>query len=122
VPFRVGHAFAAAIVEDARSAGLRPDSYPFARAIPLFQQAAVKHKWSQVALPLKEAEFKLALSPSNMVLTRKGIGGPQPEEVQRMLGLAAAAIDADRLWLSQRRDQLSAAEAKLNTAFARLTP
>jgi argininosuccinate lyase len=122
VPFRVGHAFAAAIVEDGRSAGLRPDSYPFARAIPLFQQAATKHKWSQVALPLKEAEFKLALSPSNMVLTRKGLGGPQPEEVQRMLGLAAAAIDADRLWLSQRRDQLSAAEAKLNTAFARLTP
>ncbi|MFM7255831.1 MAG: lyase family protein [Betaproteobacteria bacterium] len=120
VPFRVGHAFAAAVVEDARSAGLRPDGYPFVRALPLFQQAAAKHKWIPDTLPLTELEFRSALSPTNMVLTRKGIGGPQPAEVRRMLTLAEASVEADRLWLSQRRDQLSTAEAKLNMAFARL--
>ena len=72
--------------------------------------------------PLSEAEFKFALSPTQMVLSRQGLGGPQPQEVKRMLTLAREALEADRVWLVKRRDQIASAEAKLNQAFTKLLP
>lgn len=122
VPFRVGHAFASAIVEDARLGGYRPGTYPFARSLALYKEAAAKHKWTPADSPLSEKDFKAALSPTQMVLSRQGLGGPQPQEVKRMLALAKASLEADRTWLSKRRDQLSSAEAKLNLAFSKLLP
>lgn len=71
---------------------------------------------------MSEADFKAALSPTQMVLSRQGIGGPQPQEVKRMLLLANEALKADQLWLVKRRDQLATAEAKLNQAFTALLP
>lgn len=122
VPFRVGHAFASAIVEDARRAGYKPASYPFSRSRERYQEAAAKHKWMPLESPLSEAEFKFALSPTQMVLSRQGLGGPQPQEVKRMLTLAREALEADRVWLVKRRDQIASAEAKLNQAFTKLLP
>ena len=52
-----------------------------------------------------------------MVRTRVGTGGPQPAEVQRMLGESRKALAADRAWVEARRDALAAAEAGLNNAF-----
>ncbi len=122
VPFRVGHAFASAIVEDARRSGYKPATYPFSRSGDLFKEAAIKHKWMPETIPMSEADFKAALSPTQMVLSRQGIGGPQPQEVKRMLLLANEALKADQLWLVKRRDQLATAEAKLNQAFTALLP
>ena len=53
---------------------------------------------------------------------RQGLGGPQPQEVKRMLTLAREALEADRVWLVKRRDQIASAEAKLNQAFTKLLP
>ena len=122
VPFRVGHAFATAIVEDARRSGFKPASYPFSRSGDLYKEAAAKHKWMPEIIPMSEADFRAALSPTQMVLSRQGIGGPQPEEVKRMLSLANEALKADQVWLVKRRDQLAGAEAKLNQAFTLLLP
>jgi hypothetical protein len=39
-----------------------------------------------------------------------------------MLTLAREALEADRVWLVKRRDQIACAEAKLNQAFTKLLP
>jgi argininosuccinate lyase len=71
---------------------------------------------------MSEADFRAALSPTQMVLSRQGLGGPQPQEVKRMLALADQSLQADQRWLADRRDQLASAEAKLNLAFTKLLP
>jgi argininosuccinate lyase len=122
VPFRIGHSFASLIVEEARDNGLTPKTFPYDHAQKLYAQAADKYKWVPITLPLDEATFRAALSPQNMVNTRKGTGGPQPEEVRRMLAEAHKALDGDRQWLNEKRDKLARAERGLDTAFDKLLP
>ncbi len=55
-----------------------------------------------------------------MVRTRVGIGGPQPKEVTRMLGVARETLKADRNWKQERNTELLESQARLNTAFGKL--
>jgi argininosuccinate lyase len=120
VPFRIGHSFASLIVEQARSEGLTPKTFPYADAQKLYTQAADKYQWKQNTLPLDEATFRASLSPENMVKTRKGTGGPQPEEVKRMLAEAHKTLDGDQARLRERREKLTQAEGNLDRAFEKL--
>ncbi|QJI44371.1 argininosuccinate lyase [Pseudomonas sp. ADAK2] len=120
VPFRIGHSFASLIVTEARSNGTTPKTFPYADAQKLYRQAADKFKWTPNTLPLDEAQFRTALSPTNMVKTRKGTGGPQPEEVKRMLVEARKTLDGDQQWLVERRAKLKGAEDNLDKAFSKL--
>ena len=120
VPFRIGHSFASLIVEQARDQGLTPKTFPYADAQKLYTQAADKYQWKQNTLPLDEATFRASLSPENMVKTRKGTGGPQPQEVKRMLAEAHKTLDADQAWLRERREKLTQAEGNLDRAFEKL--
>lgn len=120
VPFRIGHSFASLIVEQARSEGLTPKTFPYADAQKLYTQAADKYQWKQNTLPLDEATFRASLSPENMVRTRKGTGGPQPEEVKRMLAEAHKTLDGDQAWLRERREKLTQSEGNLDRAFEKL--
>ncbi|MDH0617513.1 argininosuccinate lyase [Pseudomonas fulva] len=121
VPFRIGHSFASLIVEKARADGTLPKDFAYADAQALFTQAADKYKWKDNTLPLSEADFRASLSPRAMVQSRKGTGGPQPEEVRRMLAEAQARLKADQAWMEQRRQKLVDADAGLNKAFDGLT-
>lgn len=120
VPFRIGHSFASLIVEQARDQGLTPKTFPYADAQRLYAQAADKYQWKPDNLPLDEATFRASLSPENMVKTRRGTGGPQPEEVKRMLVEAHKNLEADQSWLAERRQTLAQAEGTLDQAFGKL--
>ncbi|WP_028632657.1 argininosuccinate lyase [Pseudomonas parafulva] len=120
VPFRIGHSFASLIVEKARADGTLPKNFAYADAQALYTQAADKHQWKDNTLPLSEADFRASLSPRAMVQSRKGTGGPQPEEVRRMLAEARQRLQDDQAWMQQRRQKLADAGQVLDKAFAGL--
>ena len=74
----------------------------------------------ETVLPLSEKVFRSTLAPDDMVRTRVGIGGPQPAEVKRMLGLARDSLRQDLAWLTMKNTKLVEADAKLNSAFLKL--
>ena len=118
VPFRVGHHFATVVVNHAKANNWLPHQFPYTDGVKLYAESAQKYGQPLAKLPLDEATFKATLSPETMVRTRVGVGGPQPVEVRRMIGLARDTMAKDRAWLDERNNKLLAAEARLNNAFA----
>lgn len=120
VPFRIGHHFAARLVDHLRANTLRSSEIAFVEAQRIWQDVAQELNFEIRALPLSEATFYRALDADNMVQSSKGIGGPQAAEVERMLVSARAAIDADRQWQAARVENLRSAEKAFNQRFERL--
>jgi argininosuccinate lyase len=120
IPFRVGHHFASEVVTYAKAKNIKPSEFPYDQAVRIYAEAAGKYSVAQTKLPLDATTFKATLSPENMVRTRVGIGGPQPAEVTRMLGIAQQTVKGDDEWLAQRQTRLVEAQAKLNVAFQKL--
>jgi argininosuccinate lyase len=120
IPFRVGHHFASEVVEHAREQGLKPAEFPYEQAVRIYAEAGRMYQHTETRLPLDEDSFRKTLSAVHMVRTRVGEGGPQPAEVERMLGLARERLKLDRQWIDERRTRLAEADARLNEAFAAL--
>jgi argininosuccinate lyase len=114
VPFRIGHHFASRLTDYGRGRGLKLSEIPYADAARLYEDDA-KHPF-----PLSEAEFGEVISADYMVFGRKGRGGPQPEEVKRMLAGEAKTLAADRAWLDGCIARLARAGADLQRAFEAL--
>ena len=106
VPFRVGHHFASDIVSYGRENSLKPAEIPYAVAQALFTDAWQEYGKPEERLPLTEPDFRRALSGENMVASAKPVGGPQRDEVLRMLAVEKARIQADREWLTATIKQL----------------
>ena len=94
VPFRIGHHFASELVNYGRGHHLRAGEIPYAEAQRIYADIATAAKM-ETKLPLSEEKFRRALTAENMVNASKGLGGPQPAEVARMLASARDRIAAD---------------------------
>jgi argininosuccinate lyase len=121
IPFRVGHHFASDLVTFGRAKGLRPKDFAFSDVTRIWEDSA--KKFSQFAgtkFPLTEARFRESLSAEGMIAAAKGLGGPQPAEVARMLEAARKKLAADQAWVKAARTRLAQAPAKLDGAFKAL--
>jgi len=122
VPFRLGHHFASDLVTWGRAHGATPTTIPYEEAQRIYAEAARQTGQEQTALPLDPARFKAVLGARNMVDAAKGIGGPQPAELARMLKEAQASLAADRAWVAARRTAQAQSDAALDAAFDTLLP
>ena len=111
VPFRIGHHFASKLTDYGRGNKLRLHDIPYAEAVRIYREQ------TQQTLPLDEATFREIISAEYMVYGRKGLGGPQLSEVQRMLAAERAGVEADAAWLKARTGHLASADAALEKAF-----
>ena len=114
VPFRIGHHFASRLTDYGRGRGIKLHEIPYAEAARLYQEQ------TKQAFPLSESGFAEVISAEYMVHGRKGTGGPQPAEVNRMLAAERDKVAAESAWLNARAGQLASAEAALGQAFAAL--
>lgn len=114
VPFRIGHHFASQLVDYGRARDLKPVDIPFPEA-----QRIYKGDTGQV-LPLTETQFKDALSATHMISASMGIGGPQTQEVKRMLANELGQLKSDREWVKSQRTKLENSAANLDKEFTEL--
>ena len=111
VPFRVGHHFASQLTDYGRGRGIRLEEIPYSEAARIYREQ------TKQAFPLSEAGFAEVISAEYMVYGRKGVGGPQPAEVNRMLAAERAQVAAEFAWLKARNDHLAHAATALGQAF-----
>ena len=114
VPFRVGHHFASQLTDYGRAQGLKLHEISYAKAAHIYAEDTGQ------ALALTEADFKEVISAEYMVFGRKGRGGPQLAEVNRMLEDEQARVTADCNGIMDDNEQLARAQAALDKAFATL--
>ncbi|NML46973.1 argininosuccinate lyase [Ramlibacter sp. G-1-2-2] len=114
VPFRTGHRFASALTDFGRAQGLGLRDIPYREAARIYEAMASQ------PLPLDAHAFAEAISPEAMVFGRKGAGGPQLAEVERMLAAQRRALADAGSWVQARRDALAQAAARLDAAVATL--
>lgn len=115
VPFRIGHHFASKLTDYGRGKRIRLQDIPYAEAARLYAEQ------TKQPLPLSESEFAEAISAEYMVFGRKGIGGPQLSEVNRMIAAESESVGAERAWIEANKEHFARAEAELERAFTALT-
>ena len=120
VPFRIGHDYASDMVTFGRKNGLKPAQIKYADAQRIFTEAAIKFNFPNTKLPMDEKTFRRVMTGENMVAVSKGLGGPQPAEVARMMADQRAAAAADKAWTDGRRKALADAASARDAAFLAL--
>ena len=68
-------------------------------------------------LPIDVSLIRRAMDPVAMVSQRRGLGGPQPSEVLRMLAEHSESLEAEFIWLESSRRQLEDSTAELQRQF-----
>jgi argininosuccinate lyase len=115
VPFRIGHHFASELTDYGRGRSIKLQEIPYSEAARIYEAQ------TQQPLPLSAEEFTEVISAEYMVFGRKGIGGPQLTEVNRMLDGERERVASERAWLQASVGNLRRAEEMREKAFAALT-
>lgn len=116
VPFRTAHRYASAITDYGRANQRSPGSLTDEELLTIYQESMGSR------LPVPMETLRRAMDPVAMLADRKGSGGPQAAEVQRMLDKHRETLAADREWLGEVNEQLLAAFLILHAEFADLAP
>ena len=116
VPFRTAHRYASAITDYGRANQRAPGSLTDEELLTIYQESMGSR------LPVPMETLRRAMDPVAMLADRKGFGGPQAAEVQRMLAKHRESLAADREWLDRANDDLLAAFLILHAEFAELAP
>lgn len=116
VPFRVGHHYASELTRYGRASGKRPTELTEEELRRIYTEAA------GTDLPVPVERIMDAMDPTAMVRDRRGLGGPQPDEVARMLDTHTDSLEASMAWLDDVRAQINDADESLESAFDALLP
>jgi argininosuccinate lyase len=114
VPFRIGHHFASKLTDYGRGRSVELHEIPYSDAARLFEEQTNER------FPLGERDFAEAISAEYMVFGRRGTGGPQISEVDRMLDHERDELASELRWLKLRNEGLARANAMLDEHFAGL--
>jgi len=117
IPFRIGHSFASGIVDYAREKQIKPKNFPYKQAQVIFTEVSQKMNFEVKTLPISEKRFKELLSPTFMIKTRLGTGGPQESEVTKMLDQAKTSLQKNRTWIDTQLQVLSNRQKELDQLF-----
>ena len=116
LPFRAAHGYASALADYGRARQRSPESLTDEELRRIYREATGGR------LPVPMETLRRAMDPVAMLADRRGLGGPQAAETQRMLARHRESLAADREWLDRANEELLAAFLKLHTAFAELAP
>ena len=114
VPFRVAHHYASELTTYGRSNGKRPLELTDDELEQVYEEAIGE------PLPIDVRWIRSALDPSDMVAARRGMGGPQPAEVQTMLDAASVRLQRDTAWFEDTTANLVDQTASLRASFEAL--
>ncbi|CCF37911.1 argininosuccinate lyase [Colletotrichum higginsianum] len=118
VPFRVGHHFASEVVRYAKAEDLCPSEFPFAEASRIFADTLKHTNLENGGFRfLSEDEFREALDPAGIVNRRATSGGPQPKEMERMIGGSKKILEDLEVWIQERRAHIEDSLHGLDVAF-----
>lgn len=120
VPFRTGHHFASEIVTYARQNNVTPATLTYEEASRIYARLAAEDSSVPQSLPLTAEEFRSCLDPVAIVHNRAVKGGPQPQELQLMLGEANKRLAKQEGWQAKAKSKVDKAEAELNKRFKEL--
>ncbi|WP_176562837.1 argininosuccinate lyase [Paracoccus liaowanqingii] len=116
LPFREGHHVASEIVTYARQNGLGPLDFPYPEAQRIYAEAVMGTD-APAELPFAEDAFREILDPEAIIRARATSGGPQPDEMTRMIDTARTRLDDHGAWIVERREVVTAALLTLDEDF-----
>lgn len=114
VPFRIGHSVASALSTYGRKHGKRPLDLTYEEFRAVYREVAKSEP------PITNEQFRHAMTPEEFIRGRKGIGGPEPQEMRRQLAAQRGRLADLDSWLAARRSAIGGAAANLEREFARL--
>lgn len=114
VPFRLGHAVAGKLSAYGREHAMAPNDVPISTVAEIFDEVVGN------SFPLDEQTYRQAIDAAHFVRSRRGIGGPQPDEVRRMLGGHERTLGEFANWAGTEQDRLQAVYSALESQFDQL--
>jgi len=114
IPFRVGHAVASSLTNYGRQRGKRPLDLTYDEFRTVYRDVA------KTEPPIGDQQFRRAMNPEEFVRGRKGIGGPQPDEMRRQLAGQRERLAELATWVASRRAAIGMAAERLEGEFAKL--